>query len=357
MEQGQVAGQADTAQAPAQPRDDAGRFASLETKYQHPIDEQQSLHDRMLRYVQQDGTDGEWTGDPSQPQEQAAPADADAPPAEQPEGEQAAAEQGSEESFEIDPEAPLFEAKIGEENVKLSLKELQSGYLRQADYTRKTQELAKAREEIQTHVQTAAQQAQQYYLQQLQAIQASMIQMAAPELQNVDWNRLANEDPAEFVRLSAKAQTVRGTLERTQQQLVAAAQQQKAQADAQLAKNIEESIQVLQRDLPGWGNELYQTILKESASNYGFSQEELNNIWDARVIKAIHDANAYRKLKAAQPEVQKKVVAVPKVIKPGNRAAPSNPAKAEASKALDRLQKTGNWKDAAQALLLRGSTK
>ena len=43
------------------------------------------------------------------------------------------------------PEEPTYAVKIGGEEQQVTLEELQNGYQRQADYTRKTQEIATER--------------------------------------------------------------------------------------------------------------------------------------------------------------------------------------------------------------------
>ena len=48
----------------------------------------------------------------------------------------------------VDPNSPTFGVKIDGEEHQVTLNELQSGYQRQSDYTRKTQELARERERL-----------------------------------------------------------------------------------------------------------------------------------------------------------------------------------------------------------------
>lgn len=47
------------------------------------------------------------------------------------------------------PEEPAYTVKVDGEEAQVSLEELQNGYQRQADYTRKTQEIAAERERLQ----------------------------------------------------------------------------------------------------------------------------------------------------------------------------------------------------------------
>jgi len=339
-----------------QPRDDGGRFVS--TKYVHPIEQEQAVHEKLLNYVRQSGMSDEFGPDPVKaPSPQAEPAPE--PQAAEPEKQDQPQEEAPGETIEFDYEAPIFEVTVkgddgADQSVKLSLKDLQSGYMRQADYTRKTQEVSKMREEARTQIDRAAQEAQQQYVNQLQVMQAMIGQLVAPELKNVDWQKLASEDPAEYVRLSSKAQQVQGMFGQMQQQQQQFMQQQQEQQKAAMAEAVEKSVDTLKREIPGWNQEVYQTILK-GGLDYGFSQEELNGVVDARVIKLLHDASKYRQLQA-KPIAEKRAVVVPKVVKPGSKQT-ANPQAKVADDAATRLRKSGRVEDAAALFLARGSIK
>ena len=61
------------------------------------------------------------------------------------------------------------------------------------------------------------------------------------------------------------------------------------------------------------------------------------------MIKVFHDAYQYRQLQQAKPEISKKVVAVPKVVKPGSADKPNTSGAID--EAAQRLQKTGKGED------------
>lgn len=373
-----IAQQLRAEQPVTQPRDEAGRFVperkpqpadALQPKYNHAVLSEQDIHERMLNFVKNDGTANEWSPDPVDPlkdptagvkDELAQPKAAEGPQAEaerKAAEEAAAAQQPQQDVIELDYEAPLFETTIkvdggGDETLKLSLKDLQAGYMRQADYQRKTQEVAKMREEAQQSVKAEVDKVAQAYTQQLEATKMALIQLAAPELKDVNWSKLASDDPAEFVRLSARANDLKGTLQAIDGQIQQHRQKAEDEHKANLAKAVQESVETLQREIPGWNNELYASILK-SGEEYGFKREELSQVYDARVIKLLHDAMKQRQLQQAKPEVSKKVVTVPKVVKPGATGG-ANPQAQVADNAANRLAKTGKWRDAAALLLARG---
>ncbi len=272
----------------------------------------------------------------------------------------AAEEQPPEEenTITIDPEAPMFEVTIKAEGganevKKVSLKDLESGYMMQADYQRKTAELARARETLTQEVQQMVEPERQQYAQNLGILQQAVLSLVTPDLQNVDWERLSAEDPARYVQLTAKAQKVQQTLQAIQQQQQMA--QHKAFQDA-----AEQSKRVLADPVNGiqvWGPELYQTLISEASRQYGFRPDEVANVVDHRMIRVLNDAYAYRKLQSAKPGVEKKVTAVPKVLKPGRPAEQGEQQAKEVKELSARFKKSGNLKDATALYLARQRNK
>jgi hypothetical protein len=256
-----------------------------------------------------------------------------------------------ENTITIDPEAPLFDVTVkveggASENLKVSLKELESGFMMQKDYQRKTAELARAREQLTQEVQKMVEPERQSYTQNLQILQQAVLGLAAPELQSVNWEQLASEDPAKYVQLTAKAQRVQQMLSHIQNQQQQAQQQALQQAAQQCQKMLTDPIQ----GIPNWGAEVAQTII-QTGTTYGYSPEELAQVVDYRHIKVLHDLAEYNKLKAAKPGVEKKVTVVPKVLKPG---APAGDLQAKKETELSqKLRKSGSVNDAAALLLAR----
>jgi molecular chaperone GrpE (heat shock protein) len=260
-----------------------------------------------------------------------------------------AAPEEDENTISIDPEAPLFDVTVkveggGSENLKVSLKELESGFMMQKDYQRKTAELARARESLTQEVQKIVEPERQQYVQNLNILHQAVLSMAAPELQNVNWEQLAAEDPAKAVQLSAKAQRVQQTLQNIQNQ----AQQAKQQALAQQAEHCMRMLHDPIEGIPNWGPDKAKAVF-ETGLSLGYSQEELAQVVNYRDIKVLHELAEYRALKAAKPAVEKKVTVVPKVLRPGAPQSGDSQAK-RVNELQQRLRASGSVKDAAALL-------
>lgn len=225
------------------------------------------------------------------------------------------------ETIEIDPDAELFEMELDENgqkvSKKLALRELQKGYLRQSDYTRKTQDLARQRAEVQESTRQARQEAVKQYQEKLEQFQAALTKTVAPELGNVDWNKLATEDPFEYVRLSNRARQINEVLQAIESEKSKAVEQSKSEEQQRKAERWNKTVEHLRESIPDWGQPVVQKLAK-AAKEAGATEDQINSLDEAWIIKLAHKAALYDELKSTP--VEKKVAVVPKVLKPGQKA-------------------------------------
>lgn len=308
------------------------------------VAEQPDVLARLTNYLDQQDTPPEAT---------------DQPAAETPEEVQevdvAAEEKPPEEenTITIDPDAPMFDVTIKVEGgqseaKKVSLKELESGYMMQADYQRKTAELARAREQLQHEAQQIIEPERQQYIQNLQILQQAVMTLGSQELQNVDWERLSAEDPAKYVQLTAKAQKV-------QQTVAAIAQQQQMAQQRAFREEAERSRQILMdpiHGIPDFEN-VYPKLINEVSKANGYTPEEVAQVVNHRHIRTLWKAMKYDELLAAKPTVEKKVASAPKVLKPGRPAEQGELQAKEVKELSARFKKSGSVKDATALYLAR----
>jgi len=232
----------------------------------------------------------------------------------------------------------------------LPVDEVRSGYMRHADYTRKTQALAKERAVIPQKVaesERVATEARTQFTQALQNLQQFVVHAAAPELQQVNWNQLSQENPTEYVRLKQRAEQVNATLTQIQsyqRQVAAQAEAQQKKADREKALAAKET---LNREIPGgWNDDLYVKIQKGAVNNYGYTPEEFGMIVDARTIIMANDAIKYRELISGKPIAQQKVAQAPLAVRPGAAPTQTEKNQTQVQKARDVARKSGSVDDA-----------
>jgi hypothetical protein len=266
--------------------------------------------------------------------------EAQAPEAEA-EGEQPEAEAEGAEG-EATPEAETAQAPADEVVVKWKagdgseieapISELKSGYMRHADYTQKTQALAEERKQAAADIAKQYESAGQFVKEQAALVN---VQTQLNAFARADWNALYAQNPAEAGRLQAQWKQ----LEEHGKALAADYQQKMQARQAQTAQEFQqrsqEALAELQREIPGFGDANLKTM-REYGLKRGFSDAELTQVNDARMLKVLNDAAQWQALQSGKSMVQKKVQAAPpKTTKPGASAA----TKSAREKAWQHMQK------------------
>jgi hypothetical protein len=244
------------------------------------------------------------------------------------------------QTIEIDPDEPLFEQEVEEEGKKvaqkLSLKELQQGYLRDRDYRKKTQELARQREELPKLVAKQGQDLSESYSKKLSVVHGVLLKTVAAELGNVNMSQLAKEDPFEYVRISNRARELNEIQQVVEREIEAEATKRKEeQQKADMAK-WQQSLQILQSEIPDFGHSVVKRLI-DAGEEHGFSKDEVSGWTDHRLIKMLHALSEKKSVESKKPEIEKKVAVVTKVMKPGQ------PSKSRSSldEATARFKKGG----------------
>jgi hypothetical protein len=190
--------------------------------------------------------------------------------------------------------------------------ELVKGYQRQADYTRKMQSLVDRESKALEFVQEKVNESREHYLQQAQLAQAAVAQLAGLKTEQ-EMAALANSDPAAWVAEKQRQEAIRGLLGNLGSRMQAETQQrqQEAQQAQQRAMQAayDKTWQVLSKE--GIDKPKLADIYKKASDKYGWTSEELGQVYDARVIQMMRDAVSYRELQAKKSEVTKKVDKAP----------------------------------------------
>lgn len=239
-----------------------------------------------------------------------------------------------------------YKVKIDGEEVEVTLDELQSGYSRQQDYTRKTQELAQQRKIIEQQQQELAQR-DAIYAQLLPKLEA---QLSADLANEPDWNRLYEDDPVGYVREKQLWDERKEKLKATQAENQRLQQEAMAKQQEQLVKFVEYGQQKLLEIVPEWKNpEIAQqeklAIRDYGINTLGYTAQEMDSIYDYRALLGLR--NAWLNNKTVEATKKKPTEKAPaRVARPG--AVTKVKSVAPAKRAKQRLAKTGKTSDAAK---------
>jgi hypothetical protein len=250
------------------------------------------------------------------------------------------------------------EVTVDGKKFKVSTKELVAGYQRSTDYARKTQALADRGRDLTTKHQQVA----EHYTRELQRVGAvigGVRQLLAGDLNSAEMQALRASDPAAWAVARQDFQDRIGKIDAIFNKLGSEHERHAAQSKQQLAESqratLAQEKEALVRHIPDWdtgGGKRLFGFLGES----GFTQEELNSVTDARMLKIAEDARKWRDYQAAKAKEGKvKPKPVQKTVKPGKTQIAKGHVQVvrkqrDFEKDKVRAKKTGDMRDAGKAI-------
>lgn len=271
---------------------------------------------------EQDTLETEAESEPDGETDEAAPADAE-----------------SQEADEAEPEPVSEDALVRMADGKtVSVKELIRGQLRQADYTRKSQELATARDSVKADATRIGSIAQTF---------ADHLQKLIPAMPD---GNLAVSNPGKYVAQKAQHEAawaqVEKLIELGEQAQTAVSQVTEAQTRERMAEENHRLSLTFPETATTAGRQKFFARALEAAEAAGFSADEVGGISDHRLFIMAHWAKKGMEAEAAKAKVKVKAESAPPVAprKPGHAAAKAN----SNDQAMRRLARTGSLQDAAK---------
>lgn len=188
--------------------------------------------------------------------------------------------------------------------------------MRQRDYTRKTQELAKRENEAVQFLTSKHEEIRNQYVSQAELSRAAVAQMAGIKSES-EMAQLANSDPAAWVAENQRQRQISSFLSGLDNQINNEKQQAHAQAEQRSKQALKQAFDSSWEELTKAkiDKAALAKIYGDASKTYGFSNEELGNVYDHRLVKMMRDATAYQALKAAKPTVTKQVTNAPRMPK------------------------------------------
>jgi hypothetical protein len=195
----------------------------------------------------------------------------------------------------------------------------------QADYTRKTQELAAERKAI-ADQRSMVEQASEAELNAYAAVRS--IDQQLLNYRQVDWERWADDDPFEAQKAFQKFQILKDQRGHAANFLAKSKQERELQKQQETAKRMEDGRAELDRAIPGWSTGTAAKLVDFAGKTFGFTPDELDDIHDPRIARVLHAAFQFH-------ETAKKAAAANKHLKaqqvqPAPKVAAGAPPKAKA---------------------------
>lgn len=169
--------------------------------------------------------------------------------------------------------------------------ELKDAVLRQADYTRKTQEVAELRkqaEAFKAEAETVRQASQEELGARATAIN---LDSQLQQYQNVDWRALLSEDPIGYQEHRLNYETLIQQRQQVGQYLQNAESKRSEQAQQDIAKRLQETRAFAEKEIPGWTEEVDNQVTSFALKELGFDADTLKAAYNPQIYRTLYLAN------------------------------------------------------------------
>lgn len=269
------------------------------------------------------------------------------------------------ETPKIDPSEILFE----HDGQKITREEAQKGYLRQSDYTRKTQELTRLRSEVEADKSSFGAAIAERNLATLKQFKQEMVLHLA--MQTPDWDKLHAEDPYAYAEAKHQFEQKQLIANNYWNQITAAEQQERAKVEAERARQEQLDIEhdnantIAAREYMVANHEEFKNpdtakfrtnSMIQMLRDDGFSDKEIADVKHPKVLEYIYYTNKYKEMMAKEAAIKQNAAKVKASLVPQTKpVVPKPTSNAGRPTNLSVLQKnfTANPSDtdAAAALI------
>ena len=244
-------------------------------------------------------------------------------------------------------ETDLHQVIVNGEKIDVDLEELKAGYQKDADYRRKTEEIAIEKRELKAEEDRLKNQ-YSTKMDDLNSLVATLNAEINNDVNSKELDRLWDEDPTEAARIDRRIQKRKQTIQQAQQKL-------REHQQAQFQEILKEEQKKLHLKHPEIADPIKGTTVKQNIMSYlsskGFSNEDVARIYDSRYFDVIMDAMNFNKTKSAKPNLVSKKVKPSKFVKSGVKATKEDLNNKSRLEKLKSLKRSGSPKDATDLLM------
>ena len=257
--------------------------------------------------------------------------------------------EGDEPESDDEPEVELEEVVVEGVTLKLSKDQaeaIQKATLRQADYSRKMNDVSAKEKTVTATLETAERLrvgAEKYAtaLAGMQTLDAQLKQFEA-----LNWQQLRTDDPGQYAAYAADFQSLKLNRQQAEMQARSVGHEVEQTSNQLIQTKRAEMFDSLKKTLPGWSDQMGQAIT-DYATAQGMAYETLSKLTDPAVVVALEKARKFDSLKQATVDLKAKAKDAAPVLKPGARVAKQSPQE----EAMTQLRKF-KTRDAAEVAFL-----
>jgi hypothetical protein len=259
--------------------------------------------------------------------------------------QEVAEEEASEDENAIEEqETDLHQVIINGEKIDVDLEELKAGYQKDADYRRKTEEIAIEKRELKSEEDRLKNQ----YSTKMEDLNSLVVTLNAEinnDMNSKELDALWDEDPTEAARVDRRIQKRKQSIQQAQQKL-------RDHQQSQFQELLKEEQKKLHMKHPEIADPIKGATVKSNIMNYlsskGFSNEDVARIYDSRYFDVIMDG---MKANATKPNLVSKKVKPSKFVKSGVKSTKEDMDGQSRLNKIKTLRKSGSTKDATELLM------
>ena len=244
-------------------------------------------------------------------------------------------------------ETDLHQVIVNGERIDVDLEELKAGYQKDADYRRKTEELAIEKRELKSEEDRLKNQ----YSTKMDDLNSLVVTLNAEinnDMNSKELDKLWDEDPTEAARVDRRIQKRKNTIQEAQQKL-------RQHQEAQMQELLRDEQRKLHLKHPEIADPIKGATVKSNIMDYlsskGFSNEDVGRIYDSRYFDVIIDGMNFQKAKSVKPNLVSKKVKPTKFVKSGVKSTKEDMNNRSRLEQIKTLKKSGNPKDATDLLM------
>ena len=219
--------------------------------------------------------------------------------------------------------------------------ELEKGFMRQNDYTKKTQSLAEERKSFDEEVKNKKQEIANVFEQKKQYLE-SLEQQVLPDYMQIteqELDELIEVDPTEFARVDAKRRRFSEKQMVKQREYEAGQQELSRQQQEYNKSEIQRFFNMIPSEK---ANPEYMNKIAEHAIQKGVPKELMNSIADAGIFNAFADSYELSELKKSTLNVAKNKVVKKPIIKKTNT---NTVTKSKTTAAAEAFNESPTWQN------------
>jgi hypothetical protein len=253
---------------------------------------------------------------------------------------------------EGNPDEQMVTVKVAGEERQVPLSEALAGYSRLEDYKAKTAEVAQEKRQLEQQRSNLDAELKARYASQLEQATTlfSQFDPVLAEARTINWEALKAQDPAAYVQAQDAVQARLTAIHAMKQQVETLSGEtqahQQQQVEQERAARFDQTAEKIVQAMPELADEAkFQTFAGEAIGflrGEGFSNEEIADSLDHRVLTLANDARQWRAHKSAQAALPEKRVVTKSAVKPlttdgtSSRATPPRfPSQASRERKVD----------------------